>query len=143
MFSDVIEYEDFNGNLQKQELFFNLSKMEALELEASYPNGYAETLSEIAERENMSEILEAFKDLVRRSYGVKSEDGKRFVKSDEAFKEFEECPAYDEFMTKLISEEDYALNFILGALPNTEGLNKEAILKDARLKLDSASTVGV
>ena len=143
MFIDTIEYEDFNGNAQKQEVFFNLSKMEALELEAAYPNGYSEMLSEVAERENMIEILNAFKDIVKLAYGIKSEDGKRFIKSEEAFKEFEESPVYDEFMMKLMTEEDYALDFILGTLPNNEALTKEAVLSDVKLKLGTGSTVGV
>lgn len=135
MFSDIISYEDFNGETQTQEIFFNISKMEALELEAAHPEGYAKMLDEIAKKEDIAEILAAFKDIVKLAYGVKSEDGKRFVKSEEAFKEFEESPVYDEFMMKLISEENYALDFILGALPNVDGLTKESVLKDVRFKL--------
>lgn len=133
MFSDKITYEDFNGNIEVEEVFFNISKMESLELEASYPGGYATYLQQVAESEDPSEVIAAFKDIVKKAYGVKSEDGKRFIKSDEEFKKFEESPAYDEFMIKLMSEENYALDFIIGVMPSTEGVTKEAILKDAKL----------
>lgn len=139
MFSDIISYEDFNGDKQTQEVFFNISKMEALQLEAAHPEGYSESLEKMAEREDIGEILEAFKDLVKLAYGVKSEDGKRFVKSDEAFEEFKSSPVYDEFMMKLITEEEYALNFILGALPNVDGFTKESVIKDVKFKLNEGN----
>lgn len=133
MFSDIITYEDFNGGTQSQQLFFNISKMEGLDLEASHPEGYSVYLQEIVDRGEVKEILGVFKEIVKLSYGVKSEDGKRFVKSEEAYQDFVDSPAYDEFMMKLLSESDYALNFILGALPNVDGLTKESILKELNL----------
>lgn len=134
MFSDKITYEDFNGNVQTEEVFFNLSKMELLALDPKGPEGYAEKLQKVANSDNVIEILNSFKDIVKLSYGVKSEDGKRFIKSEEVFKDFEESPAYDEFMTKLMSEEDYALDFMLGAMPSVEGVTKESVLKDMDFK---------
>ena len=133
MFSDKITYEDFNGNTEAEEVFFNISKMESLELEASYPGGYANYLQQVAESEDVAKILEAFKDIVKKAYGVKSEDGKRFVKSEEEFKKFEESPVYDEFMIKLMTEENYALDFVLGVMPSTDGVTREAVLKDIKL----------
>ena len=133
MFSDKITYEDFNGNTQTKEVFFNLSKMEALALDSEGPEGYAKKLQAVADEGDMIQILDAFKDIVKKAYGVKSEDGKRFIKSDEEFAKFEESPAYDEFMMKLITEEDYALDFILGALPSVEGVTKDSVLKDVKL----------
>lgn len=129
MFSDKITYEDFNGNTVEEEVFFNISKMEALELEASYPHGYASFLEKVAQSDDNLLALKAFKDLVKLAYGVKSEDGKRFVKSDEEYEKFESSPVYDEVVIKLISDGDYALDFVLGAFPNSNGETKEAIQK--------------
>lgn len=129
MFTDVITYEDFNGNTDTQEVYFNISKMEAMSLEASYPEGYGSMLEKVANSNDYKEVLAAFKDLVKLAYGVKSEDGKRFVKSEEEFEKFESSPVYDEFMIKLMTNEDYALEFVLGAFPKTEGVTKEAVLK--------------
>lgn len=133
MFSDTITYEDFNGNTATQEVYFNISKMESLELEASYPGGYGEYLQSVVDTENVQDILNAFKGIVKKAYGVKSEDGKRFIKSEEEFKKFEESPVYDEFMMKLMSDEGYALDFVLGAMPSTEGVTKDSLLKEVKL----------
>lgn len=142
MFSDKITYEDFNGNSVTEEVFFNISKMEALELENEYPGGFAAHLQEIVDSEDNKRIFEAFKDLVKRTYGVKSEDGKRFIKSEEEFFNFQNSPVYDEFMMKLISDDNYALDFILGAMPSIEGVTKESVLqslKNDQLKLGTAN----
>ena len=138
MFSDKITYENFNGETETQEVFFNISKMESLELEASYPEGYGQHLQNVVDTGDVRQVLEVFKDLVKKAYGVKSEDGKRFVKSEEEFKKFEESPVYDEFMMKLMGDDGYALDFILGAMPSVDGVTKETVLKD--IKLNQALT---
>lgn len=132
MFTDTITYEDFNGNETSQEVYFNISKMEAIGLETMYPGGYSKKLEEISKSEDAKEIFDTLKDFVDISYGVKSEDGKRFVKSDEELEKFKSSPAYDEFMLKLLGEEDYALNFTLGTFPKVEGITKEALLNETR-----------
>ena len=129
MFSDKITYEDFNGDEVTEEVYFNISKMEALELETRYPEGYGEHLQSIVDGNDVKEIFEAFKDIVKTSSGVKSEDGKRFVKSDTEYEKFKASPVYDEFMMKLMTEEDYALDFVLGVMPSVEGLTKDSLIK--------------
>lgn len=129
MFSDKITYEDFNGDTQTEEVFFNISKMEMLELDANHNGQYGEYLTEIANSQDMRALLDAFKAIVKAAYGVKSEDGKRFVKSDEEFTKFEESPVYDEFMMKLMGEEEYALKFVLGVLPSVDGVSEETVRK--------------
>lgn len=133
MFSDKITYVDFDGNTVTEEVFFNISKMEMLQLDADHSGKYGEYLQKIADTEDMKQLLDAFKNIVKMSYGVKSEDGKRFVKSEEEFKKFEESPVYDEFMMKLMSNEDYALKFILGAMPSVDGVTEESVRKNLAL----------
>lgn len=129
MFTDKITYEDYNGNTVTEEVFFNISKMEMLTLDAEHGGAYGEYLQKIAETEDMKALLDAFKQIVKIAYGVKSEDGKKFVKSEEVFKDFEDSPLYDEFMMKLMMEEEYAMKFILGAMPSVDGVNEDTIRK--------------
>ena len=39
--------------------------------------------------------MEFFEDLIKKAYGVKSEDGRRFMKSEEISRSFMESPAYE------------------------------------------------
>jgi hypothetical protein len=78
-----ITYEDFNGEEVTEELYFNLSKAELVELELSRPGGMQEHLQKIVESEDGKAIITEFKELILMSYGQRSEDGKRFIKNQE------------------------------------------------------------
>ena len=62
-------------------------------------------------------IIKFIKELVLRSYGVKSEDGRRFIKSKELSEEFSQTIAYDMFMSELMSDDNAASNFVNGLIP--------------------------
>lgn len=117
MFKDVIKYEDFNGFAREETVYFNLSKMEAMELFASHPEGYSEYLKSVVDSGNSKLILDTFVDIVKMSYGVKSEDGLRFIKSDDLTEKFTQSPMYDEFMFRLASDENYMKSFVDGTIP--------------------------
>jgi len=65
----------------------------------------------------MKKIIGFFKDLVLLSYGKKSDDGKRFVKSKEISKEFSETPAYSDLFMELASDAEKAAEFVNGLIP--------------------------
>lgn len=122
MFTDTITYTDLNGEERTETLHFNLSKAEILKMEISKNGGYAEYLEEIVNSKNSSLIMETFIDIVDKTYGVKTEDGRRFIKSDELTEEFKQSEAYSEFLMKLISNEDYASAFVTGVLPKMDNI---------------------
>ena len=62
-------------------------------------------------------IIKVFKDLVLKAYGVKSPDGKRFIKSKELSDEFSQTEAYSELFMKLATDADAASKFINGIVP--------------------------
>lgn len=117
MFKYTITYTDYNGNEQNQDLYFNISKAEMIKLQFSMKGGFDQYLQGIVNRDNPDEILNAFTQIVDLSYGVKSEDGTRFVKNEEVLKEFTETPAYSEFIMALLTEEGLSDKFINGIVP--------------------------
>lgn len=126
MFKHTMNLEDFDGNEYEETVYFNLSKSELFEWENSIGGGMRQRLETIVKSKNNPEILEAFKEVLKRSYGVKSPDGKRFVKSQEAWDEFEQSPAYDEFFFKVVSDSDFAAKFIEGISPKVPEDHKES-----------------
>ena len=58
-----------------------------------------------------------FKDLIIRAYGVKSLDGKRFIKNDEVRDEFVQSEAYSELFMELATNAESASEFINGIIP--------------------------
>lgn len=117
MLKRTITYEDYDGNTHTEDFYFNLSKAELIEIEASTPGGVAAKLEKISKDNNGAEIIKTFKDIILKSYGVKSEDGKRFVKSEEISKAFEETEAYSELFYELALDADKAAAFVNGIMP--------------------------
>ena len=122
MYKEVIKYTDYNGNPREEEFFFNLSKAEAVELECSINGGLTERMKELSNRQDVPEIMKIFKMLICKSYGEKSTDGKRFMKSDEITRSFLETEAYSDMFMRLANDQDYAAKFFNGIVPNDTGI---------------------
>ena len=67
-----------------------------------------------------------FKDLIARSYGEKSGDGRRLVKSKELSRAFMETPAYDELFMKIATDTNFATDFVSGVMPDFGQPDKKA-----------------
>lgn len=127
MLKKTITYEDFDGNQRTEDYYFNLTKAEAMELEVSVKGGYAEYLQNIVKENDNAGIISAIKDLILRSYGHKSEDGKRFVKTEEDAKEFAQSEAYSELFFELTSDDKAASDFFNGIIPKMPTDNLKAV----------------
>lgn len=126
MLKKTIKYTDFNGNEVSEDFYFNLTKAEVAEMELSATHldadgkasgGMQEMLQSVVNSGSGKRIIEVFKEILSKSYGVRSEDGKRFIKSDQLFEEFTQTAAYSEFFMELITEADSAADFIKGVMP--------------------------
>lgn len=117
MLKKTIEFTDYNGEKRKEDFYFNLSKAELMEMELGTSGGFAEMLQKLVDTQDIPEIMKIFKKIVMKAYGVKSPDGKRFIKSDELSKEFTETEAYSELFMELLSDADAAAAFVNGIIP--------------------------
>lgn len=118
MLKKEISYIDVDGNNRTETHYFNMTKAEMMEYEASYPGGALERLTFMTQNPEkyMNEILSAFKDLIMRSYGERTADG-RFVKSQQLRDYFGASEAYSELFMEITSSEDAAAAFITGISP--------------------------
>lgn len=117
MLKKQIIYTDYNGVERKEEFLFNLTKAEIAEMEHSVDGGLSAKIQKITESKDQGEIVKLFKELILASYGVKSEDGKRFIKSKELSLEFSQTEAYSELFMELGTNEKAASQFIEGIIP--------------------------
>ena len=122
-----ITYEDFNGETVTEIFYFNLTKTELFELQFGYEGGLDALLEKIIETKDMHGLIELFKKIIKASYGVRSEDGKRFIKTDQVFEEFTQTAAYDALFMKLSTDDDWAADFVQGIVPKdlAEEVKKE------------------
>jgi hypothetical protein len=117
MLKREITFEDFNGLTCTETFYFNLSKSEILSLEASQVGGFKASIEKIIETENAKDLIEQFQLLILMAYGEKSDDGKRFVKSEEIKEAFKQSPAYDILFMELATNDKLAADFMLGIMP--------------------------
>ena len=112
MHKETITYNDLNGVQRTEDFYFDLSKPEIVKMQASAKGGYDVQLRSIAADLNSAKIMEFFENFITKSYGEKSEDGRRFMKSEEISRSFMETPAYEVLFEKLVTNDKYAADFV-------------------------------
>jgi len=117
MLKKTITFIDYDGKEQTETFFFNLNEAELTELELSETGGLVNTIERIVEEEDGKEIVRLFKSLILAAVGIKSNDGRRFIKTDQIREEFEQTPAYSNLFMELATEADQATSFVTGILP--------------------------
>lgn len=128
MYKKVITYTDYNGEERTEDFYFNLTKAEVTEMELTTEGGLGATIERITKAKDVPAIIAIFKNLILKSYGQKSPDGKRFVKSAALSEEFTQTEAYSVLFMELATNSGAAAEFVNGIMP-----------ADARPKTDSAS----
>lgn len=119
MIKKTITYTDYNGMERTEDFYFHLSKPELMELELSTEGGLANKINKIIASNNAPEIIKTFKEIIQKSYGVKSDDGRRFMKSDDLFRNFAETEAYSLLYVELATNAELASKFINGIIPQS------------------------
>lgn len=118
MLKKTITYTDYNGVERTEDFLFNLSEAELIEMELSRAGGLSATLKRIVDAQDTTSIIKEFKDILFKSYGEKSDDGKRFVKSKALSEAFSQTEAYSKLFMELATNADAAAEFINGLMPN-------------------------
>ena len=115
-----VTYTDYDGNERTEECRFHLTEAETVEMEMSEKGGLTANLKQMIQEKDNPKIMATFKKLLLSSYGVKSTDGRRFIKSKELSEEFSQTGAYNKIFMEIISGGDEAMSaFVNGILPNT------------------------
>ena len=117
MIKKTITYTDYNGVERTEDFYFNLTKAECTKMELGAEGGLSEMIKKIVAAKDVPSIMTVFEDLISRSYGEKSPDGKRFIKSEDMTNAFKQTEAYSELFMELATDVDAATNFVNGIVP--------------------------
>lgn len=122
MLKKKITYSDYNtGEQYTEEFRFNLNKAELTFMDLTTSGGLEMNLNRIVNTHDVPAMIKFFRELILKSYGEVSPDGKRFVKSDELSAAFEQTEAYSELFMELCTDADAAAAFIKGVVPSDLG----------------------
>ena len=117
MYVKEMEYVDFNGVPRKEKFYFNLTKAEVLDMELGKTGGFTEYIRKIIQAQDTPELMSLFKMLLLKSYGVKSDDGRRFIKNDQVREDFEQTQAFSDLYMLLALNDKEASDFVNGIVP--------------------------
>ena len=118
MLKKTMTYEDFDGNNRTEDFYFNLTKAECAELEFGVDGGLTEMLKKIIAEKSTPRMIELIKKIILMAYGVKSPDGKRFIKNDQLREEFAQTNAYSDLFMQLAFDDGECTKFMNGIIPN-------------------------
>lgn len=117
MLKKTVTYTDYNGVGRTEDLYFNLTKAEVLEMEGSTSGGLTNMVERLYSRLEVPELIRIFKELILKSYGEKSPDGRLFVKNKELADAFSQTEAYSNLFVELLTDAEAAADFVNGILP--------------------------
>ena len=117
MYKKTITYEDYNGSTRTEDFYFNLTEAEVTEMQLSVKGGFAEMINNMVKANDLGSLIGIMKEMIIKSYGIKSEDGRRFIKKPEYVEEFTETPAFSALYMELATDEKAAANFINKVMP--------------------------
>lgn len=118
MYKRTLTFEDFNGNERTEDFYFHFSKAELMEMEMAKEGGLQNYVEKIVQTQDTPELLKIFKELLLKSYGEKSLDGRKFVKSPELSESFSQTEAYSMLFMELATDDTKAAEFINNVIPS-------------------------
>ena len=83
MLKKTIDYTDYNGVTHSEPFYFNLNKAELTQWELETTGGLMNLLEIMIVEKNRKQMAEMFKVVINKAYGVKSIDGKQFIKNQD------------------------------------------------------------
>lgn len=117
MFKYTAKYTDFDGNERVEDHYFHLSTPELIDMHLASSEGYDKYLERIMHNSNPTDVITTFKELILKSYGVKTDEGRVFEKSEELSRKFSQSAAYETMYMDLASNTELAAKFANGIIP--------------------------
>lgn len=117
MFKHTIKFTDYDDVEREEDYYFNLSKAELMRMEMSQYGGMEALLQKIVKEQDTKRVYNMFEEIVQKAYGVKSDDGKQFIKNEEILNRFVQSEAYSELIMQMLNDPDFANKFIRGCFP--------------------------
>lgn len=117
MIKKTITYTDYNGNERTEDFYFHLNKREIMTMEMGTAGGLAERIQRIVAAQDQPAIIAVFEELIQKSYGVKTPDGRGFLKRAEDLEAFVATEAYSDLFMELATNAEAASEFVNGIVP--------------------------
>ena len=117
MLKKTITYVDYDGAQRTEDFYFNLNKAETFGYMNSEVGGIDAFIDKVVRAKDNVTLWNIWSDFIKLCYGEKSDDGRRFIKSEELSEAFAQTEAYSQLMMELLSDGgDKAAEFVNGVV---------------------------
>ena len=130
MYKKTITYTDYNGVERTEDFYFNLTTAELTSMELSKAGGLSNSLEKLSKSLDGPSLIKEFEKIIDKAYGVKSDDGKRFIKNNQVLAEFKETEAYSQLFMELLTDDTKSAEFINGIIPSKLAAQVQETLKN-------------
>lgn len=121
MILKTIKFKNYAGEEEVGNFYFNLSKGELVKMQMSAidhrTESFQDKLEKIGSSLNGKALIAVIDEMIDNSYGVKTSDGKRFIKTAEDLEYFKSTEAYSELVVELCTDAEKAAEFVNGLIP--------------------------
>lgn len=122
MIKKTIEYRNLDGEMLKEDFYFDISEDQLIELELTWEGGFIAWLQSIVDSAASDEpdgglIMKGMRTLIGLSVGRRHEDGVQFIKDDDIKARFMNSNAYTRLFMELVTDEEKGSEFTVGIMP--------------------------
>lgn len=117
MYKITETFEDFDGNKRIEDFYFNFMESELTHMQFKTKGGLAGTINKIIATQDTPGLIDIFEELLQKSYGEKTPDGRGFRKSKELLEDFMATNAYSQIYMRLATDNKAAEDFINHVVP--------------------------
>lgn len=119
MYCKEITYKGYDDQVRTEKFYFNLNKAEIAEMMLTDSDATLDQVFEyFRQTRNGKQLYKMVKDLITSSYGVKSADGRSFLKTPEITQAFVQSEAFSELFMEFLTSPDKVAEFFVGIVPS-------------------------
>jgi hypothetical protein len=117
----TITFPNYNDEQETDSFYFNLSKGELIKMQMAAiderTESFQDKLEKIGKSLNGKALIDVVDEIIDVSYGVKTVDGKRFIKNAKDLEIFKSSGAYSELVVELCTDAEACAAFVNGLVP--------------------------
>ena len=122
MYIKEVEYTDFSGTKRKERFYFHLSESEVLKLEYSTDKSLGQVIKDMLDSNDQPAIMRKFDEIIALAYGIRSADGREFMKSEELTNKFMHSAAYNEIFIEMATDARQVAAFVNAVIPDMKNV---------------------
>lgn len=140
MLERTFTYEGFDGKMHTDKWNFYLSKADLLEINVESFVGLDVLLKRLFDSQNGREIMSIIREIVLRSVGKPSADGRRFIRTPELRDEFYQTEAYTQLMLEMFEDPNKVNEFLISVVPSDMAEKIRASMAEEQAKKEESES---